>query len=103
MDELVKRLDEIDEPTIDIQWIFKNGIWLKRNGCPEKLCDLVCVYYDKHVSCIELKGSRKKRRKARQQLYNSRLFVQNVLKYKDYSLTLKIAYYANGQYEYEEL
>ncbi len=102
LNRLMNSLDEIDEDPYEMDWIMREGIWYNPNSKQQnKLCDLICVYQDRSVSCIELKPKdTRHRQQAIDQLYNSSYFVKNVLGYG--IIRRKIAYYENG-FSFEEL
>lgn len=102
LNQLINRLHEVNENPSDISWIMVDGIWMPRGSTNrKKLCDIVAVYYDRKVSCIELKGSTNKRKKARVQLASSEKFVREMLGFND--IRKKIVYYTNDYYNYEEV
>lgn len=100
LDNLISRLDEVNEPFGEIHWVMKNGTWFPRQSVRRrKMCDLVVAYYTGQFSLIELKGSRKKRAKAREQIEATHEFVRGLFLYE--SLVKKIVYYKDGEYTYE--
>lgn len=81
LDELVFRLTEIDENPRKIQWIMKDGIWLKDDSLAYyKMCDLLLAYQD-YIIPVELKGSKKKRTNAIEQIISGAEFARQVLHY----------------------
>lgn len=101
MNELVRNLEQVGEDRTGIEWIMRDGIWMKQNSLGQlKLCDLIIGYYDGTGSAIELKGSKKKRRKAMAQVRQGIKFLEDRLGYTD--VTGKIVYYSNGQYQWEQ-
>lgn len=100
LDNLITNLDTVGECLFDIKWIGKNIDWFEEGTLRKyKLCDLINIYYDNSVSCIELKSSRSKRWRALKQLESSEEFVKYVLNYSD--ITKKFVYYNKGNYRYE--
>ena len=102
IDYLIDNLYEIDERPEDVEWIMKEGIWLKKYSTSRyKMCDLILFYYPEfeRITLIEVKSNRKKRDKAKIQLDSSERFVRNVLKRYE-PITKKIAY-INGKYDIE--
>lgn len=98
LDELVNQLELIGENRREIRWIMKDGIWQPDGFERKKLCDLICVYKDRVVP-IELKGSRKKRKKAREQ-------IQSGMDFAKYELGMDAPYgkfvvYGKGRYRSE--
>ncbi len=65
-----------------------------------KLCDIICVYYDHHASCIELKGSPMNEQKAMEQVAYGALFAQMCLGISD--VVCKVVYYNDGKYNWKE-
>lgn len=100
LEELIMRLDKINEPVKGIRWLVQEPRFYVRSGCNQKpMCDILIGYIDNSARPIELKGSRVKRDKAISQL-NSGVLLLNEWGY-DIIRPGKIVYYSRGQYEYE--
>ena len=101
LEQLINNFEVVGEDRWHIRWIIQNGIWMADLSTKRfKLCDIIAVYYDNHVSCVELKGSQRKRSVAIEQLESSERFVRSCLGYRD--IIKKVAYYnGKGGYDYE--
>lgn len=100
LDNLVSSLHLVGERPLEIEWIMKDGVWMPEGTTRKnKLCDVICSYYDGSVSCIELKANRNKRPKAIQQCYSGRSFAINVLGARE--VCMKVVYYHSGKYDFE--
>jgi len=97
LDELVKNLDVIGEDWDGIDWVMKEGVWLKDGSKTMKsLCDLIVVYYGGIGVPIELKGNHSKRPKALKQLSAGKDFIET-----EVGLLVpygKFVVYDNGRY-----
>ena len=102
LEQLVERLEEIDERRNRVHWILKDGIW-HRNYSTEKhkLADLILAYYDGTAVPVELKGSKDKKDKAIEQLKSSYWFIKKVLNLECYFG--KFVVYGDNKYEYETI
>ncbi|MFW6246652.1 MAG: hypothetical protein ACOC22_00555 [bacterium] len=100
LEKLINELHKVDENRNDLCWVMKEGLYFKpkmhTNLC---LCDLILGYYSKPVTCIELKGSRKKENHAIKQLYSAYEFVNRHLNLE--VDMLKVVYYGNKIFEYK--
>lgn len=102
LEELIHNLEAVDESPKDVAWIMKEGIYLP-NHCTNynELCDLILGYYDQSISLIELKGSRSKRAKAKQQI-QSGLELVRFMGYEE--VRGKIVYYSSKKnFQYDTL
>lgn len=101
LNNLIHHFDKVDENINGMEWIMKDGIYLKKDSNEKfKLCDLIIGLYDKTGLLIELKGSKKKKSRAIPQLYGG----DEVLRKMGYDDNrMKIVYYINGKYEFEEI
>lgn len=81
LEKLIYHLSEIDENQNEIEWIMKDGVWQKRGlNQNHSLCDLLVGYFGGFGVPIELKGSVKKKSKAKKQIISGREFLEDVLK-----------------------
>jgi len=95
LDCLVNRLHKVNEDPREIEWILKDGIWLReKRNIRRSLCDLILVYQDGIAVPIELKGSMAKERKAISQLNAGHEFIEQVLHLK--SIYGKFVVYLGG-------
>lgn len=100
MNQLIWRISCIDEDPYGIEWILRDGIWMPNGEVRRyKLCDLICVYYDRHASAIELKGSKNQKRKAMVQCKYGERFAREVLGIEN--IIKKGVYYSNKGYDWE--
>lgn len=99
LDELVHRLDEIDEDKQSAVWMMKDGIYLHKDSyAQKKLCDLIIGYRDYGVP-VELKGSWNKASYARQQVQSGASFLRHELgMFVPYG---KVVVYDKGFYEFK--
>lgn len=81
------------------RWIMKDGIWQRESGAKNKLCDLIINYYDDVFSLIELKGSKQKKYKAREQLDSAERFVRECFDAE--RIRRKVVYYTPYGYAWE--
>lgn len=102
LDELIRNLVCIGERPHNIAWIMKERIYMpERSTNYNKMCDLILGYYDRSISLVELKGSKGKKSKAKQQL-QSGLELVNLMGYE--AVTGKIVYYKpKGRFTYETI
>lgn len=70
LDDLIYNFKDIDEDPKKVNWVMKDGIWLRDFGTSRfKMPDIIAGYSDgKGYLVAELKGSKKKRDKARVQI-----------------------------------
>jgi hypothetical protein len=101
LERLVSRLDEIDEEPKNIAWIMKEGIWFRPNCEQISMPDIIACYRNKDFLVAELKGSRKKREKARYQIDCGVRFVELNLNFN--RIFKKFVVYDQGSYYWERL
>ena len=82
----------IEEDLKDINFIFKEPIWLHHNSNDkQKMCDLI-IGYKNHAIPVEIKGTENYRHKALMQVEQGKKFIKNELGlFVPYG---KIVYYA---------
>ena len=101
LDHLINNLSVIDEDMKEVRWVLKDGLYLHEHShTRRKLCDIILVY-DGHGVPIELKGSWKKRPKAKEQIASGVHLLNHEL-----GLTApygKIVIYTPKGYEYERV
>jgi len=80
LNNLVKRLATVGEAVKDIRSIITEPVWFE-HGRQHELCDLILLYDDFSATAIELKGSIKRRDKARHQMRSGGDYIKDVLHY----------------------
>jgi len=102
LNQLILNLDKIDEDIYATQWIMKEGILQHNNSKSQmKLCDLLIGFYDGSGLCIELKGSRSKKDKAKLQLASGYELMTTSMNYDN--VRKKVVYYTDAMYSYENI
>ena len=108
LEELVNNLGEIGETPRELKYFIRDGIYR-----PEpykniiRFCDLILVYHPNEIHTqeygvpVELKGSKRKRRSALEQLANGTRFITEELGID--SPHGKFVTYNKGMYEYEKI
>lgn len=101
LERLIGRLNEVGEDPRDIAWIMKEGIWYRSNHEQISMPDIIACYINKDFLVAELKGSKKKREKARKQIDSGVRFIETNLKYNN--IRRKFIVYEQGHYYWENL
>jgi len=98
LNNLINRLYEVDENLYQMKWIMKDGVWLHEDSLDRhKLCDLICIY-DGFGVPIELKGDKKKRNNAVEQIRSGQHFIRDELEL-ECSYGRFVVYTVNGYYQ----
>lgn len=78
MSELENRIGEIGLHLEAIELILKEPMWLAHDSCRRtSMCDMIILMQNKISYPLELKGSRKQRSKAIDQMYHGLMFIDN--------------------------
>jgi len=101
LENLIVRLDEIGEKPRDIVWIMKEGIWYRPNHEQISMPDIIACYRNRDFLVAELKGNRKKRAKAIDQINWGVKFVESNL--QPMRIFKKFVVYEQGKYYWERV
>lgn len=104
LDRLVANMNKNGYVKENVEWIMKDGIYLRPDSQAQfKLADLVVKYYNFEGTDFyiadELKSSHKQKHKAKKQLASTEEFLRDCHNATDY--LLKVTYYNGGKYNWE--
>lgn len=102
LEDLVYNLKDIDENPKRISWIMKDGIWMPdKKAIRTSMPDIIAKYYDGHYLVAELKGSKKKRAKAIDQIMYGCHFLSVEHDVRHEYIVKKFVWYSRKGYQYE--
>ncbi len=77
LDRLISHLERIGERKKDVLWIGKEMIWKNfGENNPNKLCDILIVYYGGMGVPVELKKSINEKSRAKEQILSGKRFLE---------------------------